>query len=106
MKKKWGILAAACLLIVGCSDTVNGKAVAEPEVIRFHQRLNAREFKQIYQSAGSEFKNALPESKAVALFDAVNRKLGQFQQTKEVNWRVNTYNLVTTVSLVYATKFQ
>jgi hypothetical protein len=96
----------AWLLLSGCSDTINGKAIAEPEVARFHERLKTRDFEGLYESTSSEFKAAAPKTQILALFEAIDRKLGALEETKQINWNVNTYNLVTTVVLVYSTKFQ
>jgi hypothetical protein len=99
-------LAALVLVSMGCGDAINGKAVAEPEVIRFHEKLTARDFEAIYDSGSADFKAALPRAKAVALFEAIDRKLGPLQQSEQINWNVNTHNLTTTVVLVYSSKFK
>jgi hypothetical protein len=100
------ICVAAILFFAACnSDTFNGKGVAEPEVVRFHERLKAREFESIYESTSPEFRSASPKDSVIALFSAIDRKLGQLQKTKEINWNVNTRNMVTTVVLVYQSKF-
>jgi hypothetical protein len=93
------------LLLSGCGDTINGKALAEPEVTRFHERLNAEEFTAIYAAASNDFKNAITEEKAVALFSAIDRKLGKWIASKQVNWNVSTFNLTTTVVLVYQSTY-
>ena len=104
--KRQLVLLAAALLLSGCADTINGKSVAEPEVARFHEKLKARDFEGLYESTSAEFKEAAPKARILALFEAIDRKLGDPQGTKQVNWNVSTYNLVTTVVLVYSTRYQ
>jgi len=94
------------LLLSGCSDTIHGKSIAEPEVARFHERLKARDFEALYAATSSDFRAAAPKAQIFALFEAIDRKLGPMQSTQQVNWNVNTHNLVTTVVLVYSTKFR
>jgi hypothetical protein len=106
MKRHLVLGGMVWLLLSGCSETINGKAIAEPEVARFHERLKARDFEGLYESTSSEFKAAAPKTQILALFEAIDRKLGALEETKQINWNVNTYNLVTTVVLVYSTKFQ
>jgi hypothetical protein len=96
---------AAILFLSACGDTLNGKGIAEPEVVRFHERLKAHEFESMYDSTGDAFRSAISKEKAVALFSAIDRKLGQLQDAKQINWSVNTRNTVTTVTLVYQSRF-
>lgn len=101
-------IAAVCMIAVvlsGCGDTINGKSLAEPEVAKFHERLEARDFEGMYESSSGDFQAAAPKEKVIALFEAIDRKLGPLRETKQVNWNVNTQNLTTTVVLVYASKF-
>src|SRR5512139_3182135 len=91
---------ALLVLLAGCGDTIEGKGVAEPEVVRFHEHLKARDFEGIYNEAGADFHSAAPKEKVLALFAAIDRKLGPLQETKQVNWNVNTHNFNTTVVLV------
>lgn len=106
MKKQFVLWAVVWLLLLGCSNTINGKAIAEPAVARFHERLKARDFEGMYESTSDEFKAATAKSQILALFEAIDRKLGALQQAKQVNWSVSTHNLVTTVVLVYSTQFE
>ena len=92
-------------LLAGCSDTLHGKEYAEPVVARFRAQMKAHHFDRIYDSASARFKEATPRDKGIALFAAVDRKLGAFKSAEQVNWSVNTNNGVTTVVLAYATKY-
>ena len=97
----WVLCASGCIN----SDTVGGKSAAEPGVTRFHELLKQREFEAMYVETGEQFKSAVAKPLAIKLFSAIDRKLGPLQETKQVNWNVNTHNLVTTVALVYQTRF-
>jgi hypothetical protein len=102
-------IIAVCMIAValsGCGDTINGRGIAEPEVTRFHERLKAQDFEGMYDSSSGDFQAAAPREKVIALFEAIDRKLGPLQETKQVNWNVNTQNLTTTVVLVYESKFR
>lgn len=105
MKLKPTYLILAVFLLAACGDTMRGKEIAEPKVAQFHEQLKARDFEGMYASASPEFKAAESKDRIVALFEAIDRKLGALQETRQVNWSVNTQNLTTTVVLVYQSKF-
>ncbi len=97
---------AACSALVGCSDTINGKSVAEPQIATFHQRLNQKQFDELYTTASDEFRKAASKEKVMALFSAIDRKLGPAKSWTTKTWNVRTFNLVTTVVLVEDTVFE
>jgi hypothetical protein len=105
MKIRLLLLALLGFALAGCGDTINGKGVAEPEVARFHEKLKSRDFAGMYAATGAEFKAAVTQKMALALFEAIDRKLGSLRETTQVNWNVNTRNMITTVVLVYQSKF-
>lgn len=106
MRVRFLLLALLAIAVSGCNgDTFNGKSAAEPEVKRFHDLLKERDFEAMYSATGQQFKDAVPKRLALKLFSAIDRKLGPLQDTKQVNWNVNTYNLATTVVLVYQSRF-
>ncbi|MGH8020949.1 MAG: hypothetical protein ACREIA_22235 [Opitutaceae bacterium] len=96
----------SCALLAGCSDTVKGKFVAEPQVAVSHQRLNAKQFEGIYTEAHDDFRKAAPKGKVLELFSAIDRKLGPAKSWSTTNWNVRTFNFVTTVVLVEDTTFE
>jgi hypothetical protein len=100
------LLTFAVLFFAGCGDTIDGKSIAEPQVVRFHERLTARQFDEIYSSAGSELKKAVAKEKLTELLAAIDRKLGHLKSSKETNWNVQTFNLRTTVVLVQESEFE
>lgn len=105
MKIRFILLALFALSLSGCGDTISGRRVAEPEVARFHEMLKRRDFEAMYAATGEQFKLLAPKKRAIALFAAIDRKLGPLRKTEQINWHVNTKNLVTTVALVYQSKF-
>ena len=103
MTKRVVVLLLAVL--AGCSDTIHGKEYAEPAVARFRALMKAHDFERIYDSTSAQFKEITPRDKGVALFAAVDRKLGAFRSAEQINWSVNTNNGVTIVVLAYASKY-
>ena len=103
-KRVW-LLGALLVLTAGCGDTINGVQFAEPEVRRFRQLLAAQEYEKIYKTAHPDFRAGAPKERVIALFAAINRKLGAFRSAEQINWNINTHNMTTTVVLVYASKY-
>jgi len=81
------------------------KATAEGAVLDFHQRLISARYHEIYAAADPEFRNAMSESDATALFTAVNTKLGHPKSSELRGWRVNLLVNGTFVTLLYQTEF-
>jgi hypothetical protein len=94
------------LFLAGCGDTINGKAIAEPQVAAFHERLDAKRFDEIYADAADEFRAAGPRERVFALFAAIGRKLGKVKSASTSTWNVNTFNFTTTVVLAVDTEFE
>lgn len=96
------ILAMSCVL--SCTPNEN-KAIAERAVLDFHQQLIDGHYHDIYAASDPEFRKAMSESDATALFTAVNTKLGQPKNSDLKNWRVDLLVNGTFVTLVYQTEF-
>ena len=79
--------------------------MAEAQVTIFHDRMNVDRFDEIYESAHKDFKSNTPQETTDKLFSAIKRKLGRIESSEIINWNLNTHNLVTTVVLIYETKF-
>ena len=105
MKHLSVLLVLLALSLSGCGDTINGKAVAEPEVAGFREKMKMHDYEAIYAGAAAEFQSAAPKAKVLALFAAIDRKLGPLQQSTLANWNVNTFNNKTHAVLVYSSKF-
>src|SRR5436190_17810237 len=91
-------------LSLSCSMYKDSKA-AEPAVEKFHTQFNAKQFSEIYNDAGEQFKGATTEKQMVDLLDAVYRKLGTCQKSTATNWHVNSGPLTSLVTLTYETEF-
>jgi hypothetical protein len=82
-----------------------GKETAERAVEKFHNQLNAGQFQQIYAECDEGFRKAVTEQDAIALFEAVRRKLGTVQEAKPTGWHVNATTGGTAVTLGYDVQF-
>jgi hypothetical protein len=91
--------------LAGCGDTVHGIEYAEPAVEKFRQQMRAGQFDQVYEGTGAEFREATSRENGIALFAAVDRKLGKLQHAEKVTWNINTRNMTTLVVLVYKSRY-
>ncbi len=105
MKPLAVLLVLLSLILSGCRDTINGKATAEPAVAGFREKMKAHDYEAIYSNAAAEFRSATPKEKVLALFAAIDRKLGPIKESTLVNWNVNTFNNKTHAVMVYSSKF-
>ena len=103
--KRLLLCAAALAALAGCGDTVHGIEYAEPAVEKFRQQMQAGQFESAYESTGAEFRQATSRENGIALFAAVDRKLGKLQHAEKISWNVNTRNTTTFVVLVYNCKY-
>ena len=106
MKRSVFLAVIMSLLLLGCTDIIKGKSVAEPKVAVFHDRFNEGQYEEIYSEAADAFKKAAPKEKVLALFSAIDSKLGKVQSSSITTWNVKNFNLVTTVVLVSDTQFE
>ena len=90
----------------GCSGFFKSKEAAENGVAQFHSAYNDGQFGTIYTNSAALFKNASTEKDFLDLLGAVKRKLGTVVSTQNTNFRVQSYNLTTTVTLQQNTVFQ
>jgi hypothetical protein len=95
---------ALSLAVNSCSLTKN-KATAEQAVTKFHNQLNVGQFRDIYVQSHEGFKKGTNEADAVALFEAIHRKLGLVQKATATSWRVNTTPMGTLTVLTYDVDF-
>ena len=92
------------LPLAGCSGSAS-VSLAEEQIPRFHQSLDAAKFQEIYAAASEELKKASSEKDFVALLEAVHRKLGAAKSSEKQNWNVGVYTSGTSVSLTYKTVY-
>jgi hypothetical protein len=74
---------------IGIVILIENKASAERAVLDFHQQLISGQYHDIYAASDAEFRKAMSESDATALFTAVNTKLGHPRSSELKNWRVD-----------------
>jgi hypothetical protein len=103
MSRSFAALALLGLL-GGCSAGAD-LPVAQDGVTRFHQMLNAGDFADIYADSGPDMKKASTQADMIQLFDAIHRKLGNFQSGTMTGWRENATTSGTYVTLSYSAKF-
>ena len=106
MKRLVFLTVIMSLLLLGCTDIIKGKSVAEPRVAVFHDRFNEGQYEEIYAEAADDFKKAASKEKVLALFAAIDSKLGKVESSSITNWNVKNFNFVTTVVLVSDTQFE
>ena len=98
------LIASVVIVISSCSFT-KGKQTSERAVARFHEQFNAGQYHDIYAQSDEGFRKVTSEQDAVALFDAVRRKLGTVKNANQNGWHVNATTAGTQVSLAYNTEF-
>jgi len=99
------ILIGALTFAMSACSMSSDAALAEKEVGRFHQALDAGQFDQLYGGGSDDLKKAANQQEFVALLDAVHRKLGNVSSSTETTWNVNYHTSGTFVRLVYDTTF-
>lgn len=99
------ILLTVVALLLGSCSFGKHKETAEKAVAKFHQQFNAGQYREIYTQCGEGFRQATSEADAIALFEAVHRKLGSVVGTKQLGWNVNTTPGGTFVRIGYETTF-
>ena len=105
--KRIFLLTLTVVMIVALSSCslTKGKAAGEQAVAQFHNQLNAGQYHEIYAQSDEGFRKAGSEADAVALFEAVHRKLGTVKNSTEIGWHVNATTAGTMVSLAYDVEF-
>jgi hypothetical protein len=96
------LMFVAAFGLVSCSI---GKDVplAENEITKFHQLLNAEKFDQIVASAGPELS---ADPKLPKLLGVVHTKLGAMKKTKQVGWNDNANTSGHFVTLNYESNYE
>jgi opacity protein-like surface antigen len=99
------LLAAALLFAAAGCSAGEDKSAAEQAVAGFHQALDSGRFEALYDGSSADLKRASSKEDFLRLLDAVHRKLGNVQESKQVGWRVNYATGGSVVDLVYETRF-
>jgi len=93
-------------ILAGCQGLTEGKASSEKAIAHFHELYNQGNLEQIWQEADSQFRNASPRANYDELLGAEQRKLGKVVSTSNSGWNVQSFNLVTNVSMTQDTIFE
>ena len=96
---------ALCLAALSSCSVTKSKGIAERAVGQFHDQLNAGRYHDIYVQSDDGFRQATSEADAVALFEAIRRKLGTVKNPTQTGWHVNATTAGTMVSLAYDIEF-
>jgi hypothetical protein len=101
-----GLIIGLLLYLSGCGGLTKGKAAAEAAIILFHQQMNDGLYEEIWNQAHEKFRGASSKEKFVEFMSAIERKLGKVQSSKNIGWKVNTFNFTTTVLMNQNTTFE
>lgn len=100
------VVAAAVAFVGGSSCSLTkGKGIGEAAVTQFHNRYNAGQFHDIYSQTDEGFRKSTSEADLTALLEALRRKLGTVNQSKQAGWGVNATPMGTMVTLNYEVEF-
>src|ERR1051325_632200 len=99
------IFVCALSLIAGACGLTKHKQNAEQAAAKFHQQLNASQYRDMYLQSDKLFQQNTSEADAIALFDAVHRKLGNVDNVTPAGWHVNATPAGTFVTLAYEVDF-
>jgi hypothetical protein len=96
---------ATHLAVTSCSVT-KGKKIAEEAADKFHARFNNGQYHEIFTESDDAFQKATDgEGGAIAVFEALRRKLGSIKQAKQAAWYVNANTAGTLISLSYDVEY-
>ena len=98
-------LIAGLLLVASSCSLAKGRDLGMHAVIKFHDQFNADQYHEIYVQSDEGFQKAASEADAIALFQAIRRKLGTVKNATQAGWNVNVTPMGTIVSLGYETEF-
>ena len=84
IKFKYLILFACIALLFSSCSFGKHKEAAEKAVVKFHQQLSVGQYRDIYVQCGQKFRDSTSEADAIALFEAVHRKLGSVVNTRQL----------------------
>jgi hypothetical protein len=81
------------------------KSLAESEVPKFHEYLDAGRFEELYNQSSDNLKNTASKEDFVKLATAIHNKLGNVVESKSNSYNINYNTSGTFVTLVYETSF-
>ncbi len=92
--------------LVGCGGFSRGKPTAEKAIAQFHELYNQGKLDDIWKGADAQFRTVSSKQQYDGLMTAVQRKLGKVTSTSNSGWRVQSFNLQTTVLMSQNTAFE
>ncbi|MBK8094361.1 MAG: hypothetical protein IPK32_20960 [Verrucomicrobiaceae bacterium] len=99
-------LLAGLLSLTSCKDMTQAKSLADTAIVDFHKKFNEQKFKELYNSAHPDLRAAATEADFLKLLEAIHRKLGKHMHSNGAGWRVNTFNMKTSVVITQNTEFE
>jgi hypothetical protein len=100
------IIVLLAVVVTGCGKFTEGKATGERAIAHFHDLYNQGKIDDIWSEADSQFRNASPKMKYEEFMGAVQRKLGKVTSCSNVTWRVQSFNMKTSVLMKQQTVFE
>ncbi|MGA8618600.1 MAG: hypothetical protein WB660_08810 [Candidatus Sulfotelmatobacter sp.] len=97
-------LLTRCFLMLACSPS-KAKEEAESAVTKFHSRLDAEQYHDIYVQSSPEFQKSGSEAEITEFLAAVHRKLGRVRRSDERGFNLNFNTSGSTVTLSYNSQF-
>lgn len=98
-------ITALAMLAAACSFT-EARDLAEAEVRRFHEQVNAGEHQRLYDAASPELKRITSQEEFLALLGMISERMGAVRETTRDSWNVDYNNGVSQVRLGYDTRFE
>jgi hypothetical protein len=92
--------------LAGCGGFTKGKPAAEKAIAQFHESFNQGKLEDIWKGSDPQFRTAATKQKYDDFMGAVQRKLGKVTSTSNSGWKVQSFNLKTTVLMTQQTVFE
>jgi hypothetical protein len=106
---KWSLAFTAVLLtflLWQCGTALRqGRALADPAVQEFHEKLNAGQYDEIYRGADQGLAGEGRQDELVKFLEGVHTKLGDASVATQINIRVNATTFGSSIVAQYNTTF-
>jgi len=97
-------LAFICLVLASCGGL--STETTEAEVVLFHERFNAEEFRAIYDGASEDLKEVEERENFLSFLQAIRGKLGAFKEGTRTGWSAIASTKGSKATLVYQSTFE
>lgn len=98
-------VAMSGAMLAGCNVKESFKEAAV-EVSHFHAALDAGQWQQLWAQADPELHKAAQREQFGKFLEAVHRKLGKVQSSKQVGWNANATTGGTYLTVTMQTRFE